>query len=72
VVEQRRDLGLRLGVIARHEERAPAARLLWVGAEHGGCQRVGRLDDARRRDEIGDDLTRGPGGRADSAAPSQP
>jgi hypothetical protein len=56
VLEQRDDLGLGLGVVAGQEDHPLAARLVWVGAEHGGHEGVGGPRHTRGGDEIGDDL----------------
>src|SRR4051812_17232176 len=57
VLEQRYDLGLRVAVVAREEDHTLAARLVRVGAEYGGDQRVGGLHHTRGGNELGDHLT---------------
>jgi len=59
VLEQRGHLGLRVGVVAREEDHAPAAALARVGAEHRSAEGVRGLHDARARDEAGENLARG-------------
>src|SRR6476646_3631298 len=57
-LEQRRDLGLGIAVVARNEDHALATGLVRVGAQYAGPQRVGALHHPRGGYQVGNHLAR--------------
>src|ERR1700759_3197810 len=58
ILEQRADPELRLRVVTGREDHTLAARLAWIGSEHGGGERVTCLHHTGWGDEIGDNFAR--------------